>query len=73
MGSMIAMPSGKMRLFCTRRHRGRESISKGYGESVLVNGCRDGVKCPEDAHQLNRRTEFKVIKKVMIEEVGSGM
>lgn len=47
--------------------------AKGYGESVLVNGCRDGVKCPEDAHQLNRRTEFKVIKKVVIEELGSGM
>lgn len=34
---------------------------KGYGESVLLNECADGVKCPEDKHQINRRTEFKVI------------
>ena len=34
---------------------------KGYGESVLLNECADGIKCPEDKHQINRRTEFKVI------------
>ncbi|WP_205503525.1 OmpA family protein [Rufibacter psychrotolerans] len=33
---------------------------KGYGETVLVNGCADGVECTEDQHQLNRRTEFKI-------------
>jgi peptidoglycan-associated lipoprotein len=36
-------------------------IAKGYGESQLVNQCADGVTCTEDEHQLNRRTEFKVI------------
>jgi outer membrane protein OmpA-like peptidoglycan-associated protein len=36
--------------------------AKGYGESKLVNGCRDGVECTEDEHQANRRTEFKVTK-----------
>ncbi|MGB0883129.1 MAG: OmpA family protein [Flavobacteriales bacterium] len=30
----------------------------GYGESQILNGCTDGVKCSEEAHQLNRRTEF---------------
>ena len=32
------------------------------GESVLVNNCGDGVPCTEEEHQLNRRTEFKVIQ-----------
>ncbi len=32
------------------------------GESVLVNNCGDGVPCTEVEHQLNRRTEFKVIE-----------
>jgi peptidoglycan-associated lipoprotein len=33
----------------------------GYGESKLVNGCSNGVRCTEEEHQLNRRTEFKII------------
>jgi outer membrane protein OmpA-like peptidoglycan-associated protein len=35
--------------------------AKGYGETKLLNECADGVKCTEEQHQLNRRTEFKVI------------
>lgn len=31
---------------------------KGYGESQLVNNCGDGVKCSEEEHQMNRRSEF---------------
>ncbi|MEO8237865.1 MAG: OmpA family protein [Flavobacterium sp.] len=31
---------------------------KGYGETQLVNHCADGVKCSEEEHQLNRRSEF---------------
>jgi len=34
--------------------------AKGYGESKLLNECDDGVKCTEEQHQFNRRTEFKV-------------
>jgi peptidoglycan-associated lipoprotein len=37
-------------------------IARGYGESRLLNRCGNGVKCSEAAHQLNRRTEFTVIK-----------
>lgn len=37
--------------------------SKGFGESRLTNGCTDGVICTEAEHQLNRRSEFIVIKK----------
>lgn len=36
-------------------------IAKGYGESQLINDCNDSKECPESEHQINRRTEFKVI------------
>lgn len=31
---------------------------KGYGDTQLLNGCEKGVKCTEEEHQLNRRSEF---------------
>jgi tetratricopeptide (TPR) repeat protein len=34
--------------------------AKGYGEHQLINKCADGVKCSEEEHQANRRTEVKV-------------
>lgn len=34
----------------------------GYGESLLKNNCEDGVNCSEDEHQINRRTEIKILK-----------
>ena len=34
---------------------------RGYGESLLVNDCSDGVKCTELEHQLNRRSEFIIV------------
>ena len=34
--------------------------AKGFGESNPVNKCSDGVKCPEEEHQANRRSEFIV-------------
>lgn len=36
--------------------------SKGFGESQPVNKCVDGVKCNEEMHQQNRRTEFIVLE-----------
>lgn len=36
--------------------------AKGYGKTKLVNGCGDGVICSEAEHQLNRRTEFKILQ-----------
>lgn len=35
---------------------------KGYGETQLVNNCTNGVECSEEMHQLNRRSEFIIIK-----------
>ena len=34
---------------------------RGYGESQLVNDCGNGSDCSEEAHQLNRRSEFIVV------------
>jgi outer membrane protein OmpA-like peptidoglycan-associated protein len=34
-------------------------IAVGYGESHLLNNCKDGVDCSEKKHAKNRRTEFK--------------
>jgi peptidoglycan-associated lipoprotein len=36
-------------------------IAKGYSEKQLQNGCSNGVECTEEQHQLNRRTEFKIL------------
>jgi len=36
--------------------------AKGYGETHLLNKCSNGVACSEEEHQLNRRTEFKIVK-----------
>ncbi|TVR81663.1 MAG: hypothetical protein EA412_02535 [Chitinophagaceae bacterium] len=35
---------------------------EGYGQSKPVNHCVDGVECTEEEHQLNRRTEIKVVR-----------
>lgn len=32
----------------------------GYGESMIENGCVDGVVCDEQQHQENRKVDFKV-------------
>jgi outer membrane protein OmpA-like peptidoglycan-associated protein len=37
--------------------------AKGYGETVLLNKCANGVTCSDAEHQINRRTEFKIVKK----------
>jgi len=36
-------------------------ISKGYGETKLVNKCKNGVDCSDRRHAKNRRTELKVV------------
>ena len=33
----------------------------GYGEAYLRNDCDDGIDCPENQHQINRRTEVRVM------------
>lgn len=36
-------------------------VSKGYGESRLLNNCSNGVQCTEAEHRINRRTEYRVL------------
>lgn len=36
--------------------------AKGYGERHLINECADGVKCSEEVHQANRRSEFIILE-----------
>jgi peptidoglycan-associated lipoprotein len=33
----------------------------GYGESVILNQCANGVECTDEEHRFNRRTEFKIV------------
>ncbi|MFS4482122.1 OmpA family protein [Hyunsoonleella sp. 2307UL5-6] len=40
----------------------RIDSATGYGESQLINNCADGVSCTEAEHQLNRRSEFIIVK-----------
>jgi len=35
---------------------------EGFGERRLINGCDGSINCTEEQHQLNRRTEFIIIK-----------
>lgn len=37
-------------------------VAAGYGETRLTNGCANGVKCSAKEHQMNRRTEVKILK-----------
>ncbi len=36
-------------------------ISRGAGETELLNRCADNVPCSEEEHRINRRTEFKIL------------
>lgn len=35
--------------------------ANGYGETMPVNKCKDGVDCTEEEYQQNRRTEIKIL------------
>lgn len=34
----------------------------GYGESKLLNNCKNDAPCTEEQHAINRRTEFKIVE-----------
>jgi len=59
--------------------------AKGYGETSLVNSCRNGVKCSDRSHQENRRTELRItgiqessevvfqsLRSIIVEEIANG-
>jgi len=35
---------------------------KGYGDTDLLNNCKQGVPCTAAEHQINRRSEFIIMK-----------
>ena len=35
---------------------------KAYGESKLLNRCEDDQECEDAMHQVNRRTELRIIQ-----------
>lgn len=45
----------------TKKVAAQRMVPKGYGESKLLNHCKDGVECSEDLHQKNRRVEIKIL------------
>ncbi|MEO1013466.1 MAG: OmpA family protein, partial [Bacteroidota bacterium] len=36
--------------------------SEGFGETKLVNDCKNGVRCTNKEHELNRRSEFIIME-----------
>lgn len=43
-------------------HAERIYKAEGFGETKLKNDCANGVQCSESMHQLNRRSEFIIIR-----------
>lgn len=41
----------------------RIKSAEGFGETKLLNGCSNGVKCSEEEHQLNRRSYFFIVNR----------
>lgn len=39
------------------------NIKESYGETQLVNHCSNGVQCPDEVHEQNRRSEFIITKR----------
>ena len=35
--------------------------ARGYGETQIINKCKNDVKCREQQHEVNRRTELKIV------------
>lgn len=48
---------------------GDRIVARGYGETEILNACKNGVKCSEEEHQQNRRTEFKILSGPTVIEV----
>ncbi len=49
-------------LFVGKGIRPERLKGQGFGATRLLNRCKEGVTCSEKENQVNRRTEFKLIK-----------
>lgn len=36
-------------------------VAKGYGETKILNECKNGVRCPTEKHEENRRIIFEIL------------
>ncbi|MCS6833208.1 MAG: OmpA family protein, partial [Flammeovirgaceae bacterium] len=36
-------------------------VAKGYGETQILNECKNGVRCPTEKHEENRKVIFEVL------------
>ena len=43
-------------------------LYQGYGETRLLNNCKNGVNCTEEQHEVNRRSIVKVVRKGVYKE-----
>lgn len=51
-----------MNYIVTKGRINKNRISaRGYGETLLLNKCANGVECSEEEHARNRRTEIKIM------------
>jgi len=41
---------------------GERITAKGYGETQILNRCTNAIKCSDEEHRFNRRTEFKILE-----------
>ncbi len=48
----------------TKKVPSNRLVARGYGEVKLLNKCADGTACSEEEHQINRRTEFRILGQV---------
>lgn len=40
--------------------------AQGYGETMLINECSNGVRCSDQEHLVNRRSDFIVLKENLV-------
>lgn len=50
-----------MRYIANKNINSERLSGRGYGETQLVNSCKNGVECSEAEHALNRRAEFIIL------------
>lgn len=61
--SLSEKRANEVKLYLIKKQVPQERImTKGLGETKILNRCGNNVKCTETEHSFNRRTEFKFIK-----------
>jgi outer membrane protein OmpA-like peptidoglycan-associated protein/tetratricopeptide (TPR) repeat protein len=53
--------SESVNYICNKGISRNRITGRGFGETKLLNNCINDVECTEEQHQINRRTELKVV------------